>query len=179
MSGVDDARDSYLTMTEEQYDAHDNYGYDQYEVCVPLRLAGACLRKIADDMVETNPAWDPVGILTPQPGGLAHGFRSPALIRFTSPDTALLSPSNSAAAGACMYVNVEDYVRHATTPAGRNAKFQKVFEHLRGPEVRRQVTLGEGGMADRATGGCVRRREGVRLVVVLVRSRGGGVGSDG
>ena len=55
MSGVDDARDSYLTMTEEQYDAHDNYGYDQYEVCVPLRLAGACLRKIADDMVETNP----------------------------------------------------------------------------------------------------------------------------
>ena len=39
--------------------------------------------------------------------------------------------------------------------------------------------LGEGGMAHRGDGRCVRRREGVRLVVVLVRLRGGGVGSDG
>ena len=45
--------------------------------------------------------------------------------------------------------------------------------------MRRQVTLGEGGMAHRGDGRCVRRREGVRLVVVLVRLRGGGVGSDG
>ena len=153
MSGVDDARDSYLTMTEEQYDAHDNYGYDQYEVCVPLRLAGACLRKIADDMVETKPAWDPVGILTPQPGGLAHGFRNPALIRFTSPDTALLSPSNLHAAGACMYVNVEDYVRHATTPAGRNVKFQKVFEHLRGPKCDGRLHWGKAGWPTERPGG--------------------------
>jgi hypothetical protein len=28
-SGVYDARDAYLTMSEEQYDAHDEFGYDQ------------------------------------------------------------------------------------------------------------------------------------------------------
>ena len=64
---VDDARDAYLSMSEEQYDAHDNYGYDQYEVCVPLRLAGGCLRAIADDMEAVN-AWDPVGFMDPGPG---------------------------------------------------------------------------------------------------------------
>ena len=31
---------SYLTMSEQQYDQHDQFGYDQYETCVPMRLAG-------------------------------------------------------------------------------------------------------------------------------------------
>jgi FAD/FMN-containing dehydrogenase len=143
-SGVDDARDAYLSMSEEQYDAHDNYGYDQYEVCVPLRLAGGCLGAIADDMEAVN-AWDPVGFMDPGPGNLANGFRSPALIRFTSPDSALLSPSNLHAAGACMYVNVEDYVRHATTPVTVNRKFQKVIEHLRGPSCDGRLHWGKAG----------------------------------
>ena len=38
------ARDSYLTMTEAQYDAHDHFAYDQYEACVPMRRGQVCAR---------------------------------------------------------------------------------------------------------------------------------------
>ena len=102
-SGVFPARDSYLTMTEAQYDAHDHFAYDQYEVCVPMRRAGACLRALA--RVARDGATGDVG-------GDAFGFRSQALIRFINEEDALLSPANGRAAGACMYVNIEDFVKY-------------------------------------------------------------------
>ena len=57
-----DARDSYLTISEEQYAAHDNFGYDQYETCIPLRRAEGCMRELAGAM--TDPA-------TGGPGGFS------------------------------------------------------------------------------------------------------------
>ena len=110
------ARDSYLTMTEEQYDAHDNFGYDQYETCVPLRRAGACARaRRRDDRRRTGAA------------GRVRlaGFRSQGLVRFVNAESAHLSPSNRRAAGACMYVNVEDYVRFATRPNASTTRFRR------------------------------------------------------
>lgn len=102
-SGVFPARDSYLTMTEAQYDAHDHFAYDQYEVCVPMRRAGACLRALARGARDGA---------TGDVGGDAFGFRSQALIRFINEEDALLSPANGRAAGACMYVNIEDFVKY-------------------------------------------------------------------
>jgi|AntAceMinimDraft_12_1070368.scaffolds.fasta_scaffold277011_1 hypothetical protein len=47
----------------------DNFGYDQYETCIPLRLAGECMREFAAAMVDDT---------TGQAGNLARGFRSQA-----------------------------------------------------------------------------------------------------
>ena len=135
-SGVFRARDSYLTMTEEQYDAHDNFGYDQYETCVPLRRAGACARALAGAMT------DPV---TGDAGGASRGFRSQGLVRFVSAESAHLSPSNRRAAGACMYVNVEDYVRFATRPERVNDAFQTAMRVLRSDVCRGRLHWGKAG----------------------------------
>ena len=135
-SGVFRARDSYLTMTEEQYDAHDNFGYDQYETCVPLRRAGACARALADAM--TDPA-------TGDAGGASRGFRSQGLVRFVNAESAHLSPSNPNAAGACMYVNIEDYVRFATRPERVNDAFQTAMRVLRSDVCRGRLHWGKAG----------------------------------
>lgn len=135
-SGIFDARDSYLTMSEEQYDAHDGFGYDQYETCVPLRLAGGCMRDLAEAMVDAT---------TGQAGNLARGFRSQGLLRFVNGESALLSPSNPHASGPCLYINIEDFKRFATEPEEVNEEFQSVVRILRGDSCQGRLHWGKAG----------------------------------
>ena len=155
-SGVFPARDSYLTMTGAQYDAHDHFAYDQYEVCVPMRRAGACLRALARGARDGA---------TGDVGGDAFGFRSQALIRFINEEDALLSPANGRAAGACMYVNIEDFVKYnrggtnasstetttekdepsQKTPSEKNEPFLRVVRLLRSETCRGRLHWGKAG----------------------------------
>jgi hypothetical protein len=142
-SGVFPARDSYLTMTEAQYDAHDHFAYDQYEACVPMRRAGACLRALARGARDGA---------TGDVGGDAFGFRSQALIRFINEEDALVSPANGRAAGACMYVNVEDFVKYnrlSTTEKDelpqKNEPFLRVVRLLRSETCRGRLHWGKAG----------------------------------
>ena len=140
-SGVFDARDSYLTMSEQQYDTHDQFGYDQYETCVPMRLAGACLRSISNSMRDAQ---------TCDVGGNAFGFRSQGLIRFINEEDAYLAPTNAHASGTCMYVNIEDFVRYAddadtdATP-DKNKPFQSVITILRSDTCKGRLHWGKAG----------------------------------
>ena len=142
-SGVFPARDSYLTMTEAQYDAHDHFAYDQYEACVPMRRAGACLRALARGARDGA---------TGDVGGDAFGFRSQDLIRFINEEDALVSPANGRAAGACMYVNVEDFVKYnrlTTTEKDelpqKNEPFLRVVRLLRSETCRGRLHWGKAG----------------------------------
>ena len=138
-SGLFRARDAYLTMTEAQYDAHDEIGYDQYEFCVPMRRAGRCARALA--RATTDPE-------TGEPGGLADAFRSQALVRFVGEESAFLSPSHRDAAGACMYVNVEDFVRYTNRDgedAVANEKFHALARTLRSSACRGRRHWGKAG----------------------------------
>ena len=143
-SGVFQARDSYLTMTETQYDAHDHFAYDQYETCVPMRLAGKCLRAIAKSARDEK---------TGDVGGTAFGFRSQGLIRFVNEEDALLSPSNGNAAGACMYVNLEDFVEHNKVDESdvlltKNEAFRRVVRLLRSETCQGRLHWGKAGWPD-------------------------------
>ena len=100
--------------------------YDQYEAAVPISRAGTCLAKL--------------GTILYGPQGAAKGFRAPALVRFTSSDDALLSPSNSAGAGPgntagrlypsepVMYFNMEDHISYDSKKT--NEDFLAVFSAL-------------------------------------------------
>ena len=147
-SGVFQARDSYLTMTETQYDAHDHFAYDQYETCVPMRLAGKCL-----DAINKSARDEATGDV----GGTAFGFRSQGLIRFVNEENALLSPSNGNAAGACMYVNLEDFVEYNKVDGvldvtkekkKKNEAFQRVVRLLRSETCQGRLHWGKAGWPD-------------------------------
>ena len=137
-SGVFPARDSYLTMSETQYDAHDHFAYDQYEFCVPMRFAGRCLRAVAAAARDAE---------TGDVGGDAFGFRSQGLIRFIGEEDALLSPANGRAAGACMYVNLEDFVKYnrADGSLKQNQPFARVVRLLRSETCRGRLHWGKAG----------------------------------
>ena len=137
-SGVFPARDSYLTMSEKQYDAHDRFAYDQYETCVPMRLAGSCFAALA------RAARDEA---TGDVGGDAFGFRSQGLIRFVNEEDATLSPANGNAAGACMYVNLEDFVTHNKdeTRTTKNEPFLRVVRLLRSETCLGRLHWGKAG----------------------------------
>ena len=147
-SGVFQARDSYLTMTETQYDAHDHFAYDQYETCVPMRFAGKCL-----DAINKSARDEATGDV----GGTAFGFRSQGLIRFVNEENALLSPSNGNAAGACMYVNLEDFVEYNKVDGvldvkketkKKNEAFQRVVRLLRSETCQGRLHWGKAGWPD-------------------------------
>ena len=135
-SGIFDARESYLTMSEEQYDVHDNLGYNQYETCVPLRLAGNCLRELAEAMKDRD---------TGEAGNLARGFRSQGLIRFVNAESALLAPTNADAAGACLYINIEDFKQFASEENEVNEEFQNSMKILRGETCQGRLHWGKAG----------------------------------
>ena len=85
-------------------------------------------------------------------GGDAFGFRSQALIRFINEEDALLSPANGRAAGACMYVNVEDFVKYnrlSTTEKDelpqKNEPFLRVVRLLRSETCRGRLHWGKAG----------------------------------
>ena len=94
--GTSSQRESFLTMTERQYDLHRRYGYEQLEVAVPLRKAGsACAfnEALYDDR------------------RLNLGFRSQALLRFVGPESAWLSPAHGRL--GTLYVNIEDFIKYS------------------------------------------------------------------
>jgi len=140
-SGVFPARKSYLTMSEQQYDQHDQFGYDQYETCVPMRLAGQCLATIARATRDEN---------TGDVGADAFGFRSQGLIRFVNEESGYLAPTNGLASGTCMYVNIEDFVRYADdddkdASPDKNKSLQNIVSILRSNTCRGRLHWGKAG----------------------------------
>jgi FAD/FMN-containing dehydrogenase len=113
---TDEQSDSYLTMTERQYEMHDRFGYEQLEVGVPLRKAGTCARAFRDALYGD--------------ARLSGGFRSQALLRFIGPEQAWLAPTHGRA--GTMYVNIEDFVKYSrVVDRMANEKFQKAVDVLR------------------------------------------------
>jgi hypothetical protein len=83
--------------------------YDQYEVSVPLEVAGTCLETVTAAVYGADKLW--------------QGFRTPALVRFISGEDFYLSPTHG---GPRMYVNMEDYVSRSSGKP--NDKFGKVVD---------------------------------------------------
>ena len=74
------------------------------------------------------------------------------MIRFINEEDALLSPANGRAAGACMYVNVEDFVKYnrlSTTEkdelSQKNEPFLRVVRLLRSETCRGRLHWGKAG----------------------------------
>lgn len=80
-SGVYSARAAYAAqLAIPSVVFNDINPYDQYEAAVPMSRAGGCLARLSEILY--GPQW------------AAKGFRVPGLVRFTSAERALLSPSN-------------------------------------------------------------------------------------
>ena len=80
-SGVYSARAAYAAqLAIPSVVFNDINPYDQYEAAVPMSRAGGCLAKLSDILYGPRQA--------------SKGFRVPGLVRFTSAERALLSPSN-------------------------------------------------------------------------------------
>ena len=134
---IDERRDSYLTMTERQYDMHQVYGYEQCEVAVPLSKAGTCMRAFKDALYGDQQ--------------LDSGFRSQALIRFLKPESAWLSPAHGRV--GTLYINIEDFVTYSRVSNRRgNAKFEDALRVLRGSECDGRLHWGKYGFPKRV--GC-------------------------
>ena len=113
---TDEQSDSYLTMSERQYEMHERFGYEQLEVGIPLRNAGTCMRAFRDALYGDE--------------RLSGGFRSQALLRFVGPETAWLAPTHGRA--GTLYVNIEDFVKYSRViDRMANEKFQKAVDVLR------------------------------------------------
>ena len=77
------------------------------------------------------------------------------MIRFINEEDALLSPANGRAAGACMYVNVEDFVKYnrhrllrRRTKSLENEPFLRVVPaDVALGDVPGPTPLGQGGLA--------------------------------
>lgn len=135
--GTFQARDSYITMMEWQYDRIDSLAaYDQYEVAIPLTRAGDCWRELERSIYGDEERW--------------RAFRTQALVRFVSEETAFLSPTFD---GAGMYINIEDYLRYNTL-RGENPQFLEVMRLLRGPTCAGRLHWGKAGWEEPA--GCWR-----------------------
>lgn len=134
---IDERRDSYLSMTERQYDMHQVYGYEQCEVAIPLSKAGTCMRAFKDALYGDQQ--------------LNSGFRSQALIRFLKPESAWLSPAHGRV--GTLYINIEDFVTYSRVSDRRgNAKFEDALRVLRGPECDGRLHWGKYGFPKRV--GC-------------------------
>jgi hypothetical protein len=106
-----EASKSYITMSEQQNEAQANGDpYNQFEVSVPMNIAGDCLLGL-NTLVYTR--------------NLSTGFRAPALIRFVSEEEFYLSPSNG---HPVMYINIED---HLSISSGvQNKEFDEVLDYF-------------------------------------------------
>ena len=108
------ASSAYVAMSELMNERQaDDDPYDQFEAAVPFAVAGDCLLGI------NRLVYDPLN------GGLAHGFRTPLLIRFVKEEDFYLSPSHGS---PVMYLNLED---HLSLSSGvPNDEFDAVLEYL-------------------------------------------------
>lgn len=106
--GTYEARNAYLSQSEQMNVASSNFApYDQYEVSIPMDIAGDCLQMVLGEIDSKQ---------------LGQGFRTPGLIRFVSQETGYLSPTSD---GPRMFVNLEDYLSHTTGQP--NTQFQTVI----------------------------------------------------
>ncbi|KAK9839103.1 hypothetical protein WJX74_009638 [Apatococcus lobatus] len=95
--GVFMDRQAYLSQTDSQSKQMQNMDpYDQYEVSVPLNIAGDCLQMVVNEASSKN---------------LGDGFRVPVLIRFIGDEQAYLANAHG---GPRMFVNMEDHVSRQT-----------------------------------------------------------------
>lgn len=108
--GTYDSRKSFITSTEAvTYTTATFAPYDQYEVSMPMEVAGDCLQKLNDAVYGPEKLWE--------------GFRTPGLIRFVAGEDFYLSYTNG---GARMFINIEDYV---TRSSGKpNEQFSAVID---------------------------------------------------
>ena len=83
-----------MTMTESGTRMSSTFApYNQYEVAIPLEVAGDCLMEVGAEIYGPRPLWD--------------GFRTPALLRFITGEEFYLSYTHG---GPRMFVNIEDYI---------------------------------------------------------------------
>jgi len=87
--------------------------YDQYEANIPMSRVAGCLAAVTDVLYGPTAAYT--------------AFRTTPLIRFSSPDDALLSPAHRDEAS--LYFNLEDHVSY-DTPGERSAGFDAVMTTL-------------------------------------------------
>ena len=118
---TDEQRDSFLSMTEEQYLLHERYGYEQLEVAVPFTKAGDCMQAFKTALYDDRE--------------LNLGFRSQALLRFIQPESAWLSPAHGRL--GTLYINIEDFV-----------KYSRVFDTLGNPRFDAAVAILRGDKCD-------------------------------
>jgi len=127
---TDEQRDSFISMTETQYEMHERFGYEQLEVGIPLTKAGDCMRAFNDALYDSRQ--------------LNTGFRSQALIRFIKPETAWLSPANGRL--GTLYINIEDFVKYSRVFDRRgNPRFEAAVELLRGEQCQGRLHWGKYG----------------------------------
>lgn len=127
---IDEQSDSFLTMTEVQYQMHERFGYEQLEVGIPLRNAGQCMKAFSDALYGEE--------------SLFGGFRSQALLRFIKPESAWLAPTNGRA--GTLYVNIEDFVKYSrVVDRMANRKFQAAVDVLRGSVCEGRLHWGKFG----------------------------------
>ena len=69
---------AYLTMTELHVDSNADYPYQQAEFCIPLAIAGTCLRGFKNTIIQDSRLF----------------WRSPILFRFCNHESPLLSPTH-------------------------------------------------------------------------------------
>lgn len=107
-SGVYSARAAYAAqLAIPSVVFNDINPYDQYEAAVPMSRAGTCLARLTEILYG--------------PRAASKGFRVPGLVRFTSADKALISPSNDIThlpSEPVMYFNMEDHVSYDTKKVG-------------------------------------------------------------
>jgi len=135
--GTSSQRESFLTMTERQYDLHRRYGYEQLEVAVPLRKAGECMRAFNEALYDDRQ--------------LNLGFRSQALLRFVGPESAWLSPAHGRL--GTLYVNIEDFIKYSRVIDSRgNPRFDAAVRLLRGERCDGRLHWGKYGFPSKS--GC-------------------------
>lgn len=106
-------RRAFLSMTEAGTILTSTaFPYDQYEVIVPLSIAGTCLEEVGKEIYG--------------PEKLYEGFRTQCLVRFVKAEPFYLSPANGE---SHMYINMEDYISRSS--GERNENFQKVVSLFR------------------------------------------------
>jgi FAD/FMN-containing dehydrogenase len=112
--GVYPRRRAFLSMTEAgSLLTGSSYPYDQYEVSIPIEIAGTCLKEVGAEIYGPQELW--------------RGFRTQCLTRFISGEEFYISNTNG---GPRMYINMEDYISRSNGNIV-NTQFQKVIALFR------------------------------------------------
>ena len=133
-NNTEEQRDTFLSMTERQYELHQRYGYEQLEVAVPLTKAGDCMRAFKEALYDDRQ--------------LNLGFRSQALLRFIKPESAWLSPAHGRLGS--LYINIEDFIKYSRLiDRYGNPRFDAAVKILRGDSCEGRLHWGKFGFPER------------------------------